>query len=56
MVSNPRGQYWKSSPHFPVGTVNIDAFQRRVLQGLKQEFEDASQCVGINLPLQVVCG
>jgi len=51
MVSNPRGQYWKASPHFPVGRVNIDALQRRVLQVLKQEFEDASQCVSINLPL-----
>jgi len=56
MVSNPRGQYWKASLHFPVGTVNIDALQRRFLQGLKQEFEDASPCVGINLPLLVVCG
>jgi len=51
MVSNPQGQYWKTSPHFPVGTVNIDSLQRRVLQGLKQEFEDAWQCVCIDLPL-----
>jgi len=56
MVSNPRGKYWKASPHFPVGTVNIDALAHRVLQGLNQEFEDAWQCVGIILPVQVVCG
>jgi len=54
MVSNPRGQYWKVSPLFPVGIVNIDTLQPQVVLELKQEFEDASQYVGINLPLQVV--
>jgi len=56
IVSNPRGQYWKASPHFPVGTVNIDALQRRILQGLKQVFEDALPCVSLNLPLRLVRG
>jgi len=56
MVSNPGGQYWKASPHFPVGTVNIDALQGCLLQGLKKQFEDASECVGMNLPLQGVGG
>ena len=42
LVSNTRGQYWKASPRFPVGTVNIVALQSCVLQELKKEFENAS--------------
>ena len=56
VVRNPCGQYWKASQDFPVGTVNIDALQRHLLQELKQEFEDPTECLSINFTHQVVCG
>jgi len=54
MVSNLRRQYWKASPQFSVGTVNIDTLERCFLQVLKMEYEDALEFVLINLPWRVI--
>jgi len=55
MVRYPPGQDREASPDLAVGTVNWDALMRSISQGLKDEFEYAQKCVGIDLSLEFVC-
>jgi len=54
MVRNPPLHYLEASPDLGFSRINRGALPRRILQRRKNEFEYATQCVGIYQSVEFV--